>query len=759
MATKQTPASRQKKKKKGWLKKLILTFVALGVVGLLAGTGLFFFYAKDAPPLLASKLEDTQSSRMRDPEGNVFYEVGQKKRQPVKVSEVPDHLKEAITSIEDKRFYKHLGVDPIRIAGAALSNAKGNNLQGGSTLTQQLIKLSYYSTKSKDQNIKRKAQEAWLAMQLERRASKDLILNYYINKVYMANGYYGMGTAAKAYYGKSLKDLSIAQTALLAGMPQAPNSYNPYMYKEAAKSRRDLVLSEMKKDHRISQAEYDAAVKEPIDKDLLPLQDNSKETKIYDNYIKQVIAEVKKLTDKDIYSDGLEIYTNIEPDAQKELYDILNNDNRLLFPGDDFQTAVTVLDAHNGQVLAQIGGRKIADNIQLGTNRAVSASRDFGSTVKPITDYAPAIEYNNYSTGEMVYDGPYNYPDTSIAVNNYDNAYKGNMTIRDALIDSRNVPAIKTLEDVGLNKSKKFLKKLGIAYPEGMYYPNGISGNLTTLKMAAAYAPFANGGKYYKPQYVNKIVYPDGTEEVFSDPGREVMKASTAYMITDMLKDVITYGTGSKAQIGWLPQAGKTGTSNYAEDKKHKIKGDPDGAPDITFVGYTPNYVVAVWTGYDDYFHSISTWQQQYAMVIYQQLMSYLSQRPGVTVEDWEIPKSVVKIGRQLYHRDAVRKNKKSTYYYDYPSSSSSSWFAPSSEKESKNSSSDSSTKEESKEEENKESSDANTPESQPDVDTGDNQTESENNPPNKPEGEDGQKPDTGGNNQAGDNNGQGNNR
>lgn len=657
--------SASKKPKKNFFLRALLILIFAGCVFFLCGVGLFWYYAKDAPALKESKLEDTRSSKVYDVKGNLILELGEKKRSTITPTEIPQQLKDAITSIEDKRFYKHIGVDPIRILGATLSNIRGGNLQGGSTLTQQLIKLSYFSTKEQDQTIKRKAQEAWLSIQLERKKSKDEILTFYINKVYMSNGLYGMETAAETYYNKKLSQLSLAQTALIAGMPQAPSDYDPTLKdakkQQATKERRDTVLSEMYKDKKITKADYDKAKNTPITEGVVEQKTTSDSRKVVDNYLKEVIAEVQKKTKKNPYTDGMNIYTNIDIDAQNYLYNLVNSSEYINFPSDNFQTAVTIMDVKTGQVRAQIGARKVADGVLLGDNLATSSVRDAGSTVKPITDYGPAIEYLNYSTGTTVYDGPYKFEGTNISVNNYDHAYKGTMTIRNALIDSRNVPAAKTLMAVGLDNSSEFLKGLGITYKDGLQKSSAIQGALSSLKLTAAYSAFANGGTYYTPYYVNKVVYPNGQEESFEPKGVRAMKESTAYMITDMLKDVIAEGTGRNAQIAGLIQAGKTGTSNYTDDVQ--IIGDQNGSPDSTFVGYTTNYAIGVWTGNKNYNESISSTDSKISSSIYRYMMSHISQ--NIETQDWTQPDSVTRYGSELYVKGhAPVTSTSSSYYY-----------------------------------------------------------------------------------------------
>ncbi len=675
-------AGGKKPKKKRILLKIFLGLVILGILGLLAGLGLFWSYAKDAPKLDDEKLSATVSSKLYDINNEVFEELGAEKREMIKPTDVPQLLKDAVVSVEDKRFYKHSGVDPIRILGSAFSNFKTGGLQGGSTLTQQLIKLSYFSTSEKDQNLKRKAQEAWLAIQLEKEKSKEEILTYYINKVYMANGLYGMETAAQTYYGKTLSELSLPQTALLAGMPQAPNDYDPYVKPDIAKERRDVVLYTMKENEKITQKEYDEAKATPIDDGLQPLKQSNDNRKIVDNYIKEVIDEVEAMG-KNIYTDGLDIYTNLDMNAQKHLYDIINTDQYVDYPDADFQVTSTVIDVKTGQVKAQIGGRNIPDDVQLGTNFANETDRDVGSTMKPIADYGPAIENLNYSTGRIMMDKPTTYEGTNIPVTNADMQYYGALTMRKAIMYSRNTTAIQTFDAVGSDKSAEFLKGLGIEFKD-IVAANAISSNtselggnkygVSSLKLAAAYAAFGNMGVYNKPYYVNKIVYQDGSEEVTQTESHRAMKDSTAYMMTDMLKDVINGGTAFNAAVPGLVQAGKTGTANYTDEDLVKMGASESSsiAPDSTFVGYTPHYAVSVWTGYRNRLTPIPFEYWGTASSVYREMMTYLSE--GTATDDWTMPDSVIRSGSELYVKGAYEEQllPSNTGY-----TSSTSWEAP----------------------------------------------------------------------------------
>ncbi|HEW8340546.1 TPA: PBP1A family penicillin-binding protein [Streptococcus pneumoniae] len=642
-------------------KYVSICFLTLFITAVMLGGGIFLYYVSKAPALSESKLVATTSSKIFDSKNELIADLGSERRVNAQANEIPTDLVKAIVSIEDHRFFDHRGVDTIRIIGAFLRNLQNNSLQGGSTLTQQLIKLTYFSTSTSDQTISRKAQEAWLAVQLEQKTTKQEILTYYVNKVYMSNGNYGMQTAAQNYYGKDLRELSLPQLALLAGMPQAPNQYDPYSHPEAALDRRNLVLSEMKGQGYISAEQYEKAINTPITDGLQSLKSVNSYPVYMDNYLKEVIDQVEQETGYNLLTTGMDVYTNVDQEAQKRLWDIYNSDQYVSYPDDDLQVASTVVDVSNGKVIAQLGARHQASNVSFGTNQAVETNRDWGSSMKPITDYAPALEYGVYdSTATMVNDIPYNYPGTSTPVYNWDRAYFGNISLQYALQQSRNVPAVETLNKVGLDRAKTFLNGLGIDYPS-IHYSNAISSNTTesskqygasSEKMAAAYAAFANGGIYHKPMYINKVVFSDGSEKEFSDAGTRAMKETTAYMMTEMMKTVLTYGTGRGAYLPWLPQAGKTGTSNYTDDEIEKyIKNTGYVAPDEMFVSYTRKYSMAVWTGYSNRLTPIIGDGFLVAAKVYRSMISYLSEddHPG----DWTMPEGVYRSGEFVFKNGA----------------------------------------------------------------------------------------------------------
>ena len=637
-------------KKKLW-KKILIGIAAFVTVAIIAIVAIFAYYGATAPTIQASDLEGATETKILDKDGELIYSLGGEKRDLITSEQVPQLLKDAITSIEDKRFYSHMGIDPIRIAGSFLRNAKAGQItQGGSTITQQLVKLAVFSTKKEDQTYKRKIQEIMLALQLERNYSKEQILTYYLNKVYMANNVYGFGTASHYYFNKELSELSLPQVALLAGMPQAPNSYDPYANADQAKERRDLVLYSMKENGKITKEQYDQAVATPVTEGLIAHNnkvDSNDKALVYDSFVTMVLKEVQEKTGLDPYNDGLTIETTIDSKAQQRLYDIVNTNDYIQYVNDKIQNAVVMLDTKTGAVRAVNGGRK--QTTLLGYNRATDNSRSTGSTIKPVIDYGPAIEYLNYSTGQTIMDQRTTYSN-GVELNNWDFSHKGAMTLRTALVYSRNTTALQTFKAVGETNIKSFLNNLDIQIKnDGQDYlveSNSIGADISPIKMAAAYATFGNYGTYSKPYTVTKVTTRDGQVTEFKPEQKQAMKDSTAYMITDVLKDSFKYGLATQAAIPGLPTAAKTGSSNYTVEQKRAMGASDyeDIIPDSWFIGYSTDYTISAWTGYDNPYEQgggVDTTEQEYSRLIYYYLMKYMAE--SSSGDDWVQPDSVVK--------------------------------------------------------------------------------------------------------------------
>ena len=641
------------------IKKILLWVAGIVVLLMVASAALFFYYASSAPKISRSDLTSQSITTIYDDQNRVISRLGAQKREYAKNNQIPKQLKNAVVSIEDRRFYKHHGVDTIRILGAATSNVFGRSagMQGGSTLTQQLVKLSVFSTAASDRTLKRKAQEAWLAINVEQHFSKSQILDFYINKVYMGNGIYGMQTAAQYYYGKDLNDLDLSQLALLAGMPQSPTYYNPLVSNtKYATQRRNEVLNAMVRSNYITQSQANQAASESVTAGLDPDHGNisgsgtAVDSKVVDPYVKQVLADLQA-QGYDPYSDGLKVHTNLDLDAQQHLYDAANKN--VQFQNDKMQAGVAVTDPHNGQIIAMLGGRHTG-NVVYGLNRAVQSNRSSGSTAKPLMVFGPAIEYLQWPTFKSIADTRFVFPGTNTVLHDFDKKYKGNMTMREALVQSRNVPAIRALQAVGIKRATSFLDGLGISQKLPYTLQNGIALYISPLQVSAAYAAFANGGTYYKPYYISSITTQDGSVKQFNPKGKRAMNKATAYMITDMLKGVFTdsQGSATDARLDGVNQAGKTGTTNYPENSSQS------GVMDSWMAGYTKNYSIAVWTGYDHPLEPGGSISEQYvksAQLLYKDLMQYLDSQNHAS--DWTMPDTVeavrVKGKRQLVIRDS----------------------------------------------------------------------------------------------------------
>jgi penicillin-binding protein 1A len=554
---------------------------------------MIYAYVNGTPKLTEDALNDPQSSMIYDMNNEfVTYVTGSERREYAEIENIPELVQQAFISTEDVRFKEHMGVDVKRIFGAALANVQdGFGAEGASTITQQVVKNSVLSS---DKTIERKVQEAYLAIQLEQKYTKDEILEMYLNKIYFGGGAYGVATASKTYFNKSLKDLNPAEAALLAGLPQRPSGYDPFLHPKAAEERRNTVLHLMYKNGAISKEQKEEAVKTPVTKTLV--KEKAKRLK-YESFIQQVIKELqeKGVSESAIYEGGLKIYTTLDPKAQAHTEKVLSTDEYVKYPSEKFKAGVALLDTKTG-VIRALGGNRTSgeEDIAKGFNYATDITRQPGSTIKPILDYGPAIEKFKWSTYKQIKDEEIEIDGWEAS--NWDDEFHGDISMREALVMSYNIPAIKTFMEVGSEDAVDFANQLGIpiktAHPA--YAIGGFSHGPSPLELAGAYSAFGNKGVYHKPTTLRKIKFPDGYEKKYESEPVAAMHDYTAYMITDMLKDVVKRGTGTLAAIPGLEVAGKTGTTNMPDG----IDIDK-GSTDSWFAGYTTNYTAAVWTGYD----------------------------------------------------------------------------------------------------------------------------------------------------------------
>ena len=605
METKQPPTSIWRRIGKGlWTTFKILFFIGLIGGTLLAGAAGYTFMkiAEQAPPLDLNKIHAANSSIIYDRYGNVISEFGVEKREWVSYDEISPVLIDAFLATEDSNFFTHPGVDFQRLLVAVITNVLTGDDQGASTITQQLIKQTHLTS---DKNVTRKIQEMYLALQIEKELTKEQILEAYLNYSTFGGGIYGVEKAAQYYFGTSASDLTLSQAAVLAGLVQRPEAYRPDFYPDAAEYRRDIVLQLMVRHGYITEDLATAAKAQPITDllacDLFEIDDREK----YQSFIDEVLREVETKYGLDPRN-GLQIYTTMDPDAQVLAYDLqhptLSKDYDLNWPT-DMQSGIIFMETKTGEIRA-IGGGYSDDATERGFNFATQLKRQPGSTAKPIFAYGPAIEYLNWGTGTMVDDELYTYQDGSgKIIHNYNHVYGGRMTIRNALNKSLNIPAVKALNAVGLEKVQEFAEALGFVFTEELYEPAAIGGFATgfsPLEMAGAYATFGNGGVYNEPITVTKIVKGDGTVIEAKQESHQAMSEETAYLMTDMLHTVMTEGTGTAANVQGMYLSGKTGTTNFAESERAAYNLPSNAIRDSWFVGYSSDYTAAIWTGYND---------------------------------------------------------------------------------------------------------------------------------------------------------------
>ncbi|MFC0523191.1 PBP1A family penicillin-binding protein [Pontibacillus salicampi] len=631
--------SSKKQKNTSVMRRILMTIFIIGIIGAIGAGGVFAYYVSGAPALKEAKLSDPLSAKIYDMDDNLFADLGSEKRTKIAYEDVPALLEDAVIATEDARFRDHMGIDFQRIMAALWANVtQGFGAQGASTITQQVVKNAFLSP---EKSLERKVQEQWLALRLEQQYSKDQILTMYLNKIYYGNGAYGVAKAAEVYFNKDLKDLTLAEAALLAGLPQRPSGYDPFEHPDLAQERKNTVLDLMVQHEKISEEEAKEARQVSVES-MLEKADRDSDIP-YDAFLEQVIDEVQeKMDGADIYKDGLKVYTTLDPNAQQKVESLLGSESSINFPDDQFQTGLTVLDTQSGAIRA-IGGGRNKENISDSFNYAIQGDGfQPGSTFKPVTAYGPAIENMQWSTYHQLDDEPYNYQTdpNNQEVTNFDNNYLGQMSIREALVRSRNVPAVKTINEVGIGNAQSFAEGLGIDFEQKtMVESNAIGGGeyVTPLELAGAYSAFGNGGVFNEPYAVRKVEFQGDKAPVeFKAKSNAAMNEYTAYMITDMLKGVVSsnIGTGRAANVSGLPLAGKTGTTNK----------DDGRTTDSWFTGYTTNYTISVWSGYSGVEGADITTQQakQIPQVIFSQVMGHISQ--GKNTADFQKPSSVVEV-------------------------------------------------------------------------------------------------------------------
>ena len=592
--------SKKSKIKRRILSIFIILILTLGILGLIGIAAFMMYIAKIAEPQFnTKKLQTSETSIIYANDGSEIVKLGSERREKVTYDQLPEVLIDAIIATEDSRFFQHNGFDAARFIKAAGGQLLGNSDAGGaSTLSMQVIKNQITSTEATGvKGIIRKFTDIYLSMfKLEKNYTKQEIIEFYVNNHFLGGNIYGVQEASKTYFGKDVSELNLSEASILAGMFKSPNYYRPNINPDKAESRRKTVLYLMRKHGYITAEEEKLTNSIPVSSLIIENNSNSNQ---YQGYIDTVLEEVEKKYKIDPYVTPLLIYTNLDKAKQNAVNSVLNGET-YSWINDKVQTGVSVLDSQTGKILAIGNGRNKSGAKTW--NYATDIDRQPGSTAKPLFDYGPGIEYNNWSTYTLFDDAPYSYSNGR-SIKNWDSGYYGTITLRRSLATSRNIPALKAFQQVDNKKIIEYVTNLGIQ-PEvegGKIHEAHSIGAFTgvsPLEMSAAYAAFSNGGYYNEPYTVSKIVYrdTDETKEHNSDNyiiKRKAMSEATAYMISSVLQDVALTG-GTPKNV-----ACKTGTTNY-DDVTMRNKNLPsDAIRDSWVVGYSTKTVIGMWYGYD----------------------------------------------------------------------------------------------------------------------------------------------------------------
>ena len=631
-------SKKQKKiKSKKRLKVFFLIILAGFIFGVISVIGFFAYIVINAPEFDEELLYVSEPSLLLDKDGEEIGKLGTDKLVKIEYDEIPEVLIDAIVATEDSRFFTHNGVDWARFLKATFYQLLGRSEAGGaSTLTMQVSKNRYTNdTASGIEGIIRKFTDVYVAtFILEKKYTKEQILTFYVNSQWLAKHTLGVEQTSLTYFGKSAKDLNLAEAAMIAGLFQAPGRYDPYVNPEATEKRRQTVLNLMLRHGYITQDEYDIAMKMTVDKIVIPIEESSYSSSAlskYQSFIDTVVEEVTDKTGKNPYTTPMTIYTTMDTGFQDYINGIMSGES-YDWENDEVQAGIAVINVKDGSVSAIGGNRKITTVDTY--NYATDIKNQIGSTAKPLYDYGPAIEYNNWSSYNIVVDEPTTYSDGT-KINNWNGAFEGFETIRIALRGSRNIPALKTFKKNDKSKVVEFVTNLGlspeicnkgyeynrdtkmcikrdpdtkeiieqVAHNTTLHEAHAIGGynGESPLTLASAYAAFANKGIYTKPYTFTKVVFQQTGEEFVNDIEKtKAMSEETAYIITDMLITTAPNAVGSHYNINGIKYAAKTGTTNFTDDDMKKYNMKSNAVNDLWTVGFNTEYAIGVWYGYKD---------------------------------------------------------------------------------------------------------------------------------------------------------------
>lgn len=635
--------SGKKFKKKTTGHKILIMVLFLAIILVAAILCFTLYIVVTAPDFDTDLLYNKESSVLLSNDGTEFARLGSENRDIVSYDELPQVLVDAIVATEDSRFFQHNGFDIARFIKASFGQIAGNSGAGGaSTLTMQVVKNTYTSANNKGlAGIIRKFTDIYMSVfKVEKKYTKEEIIEFYVNAPWLGSGSWGVEQASQLYFGKSIKDLSLPEAALIAGIFNNPVTLNPFTDIDASTKRRDTVLDLMYKHGYITEEQLDDA--KSISVQSLITENKGKSLNTYQSFVDAVVDEVISDTGMNPYEVPMEIQTTMDTNAQNTL-NSLNNGDLYTFRNNVIQVGVAVTDVNNGAVLAVDGGRN--QTTERSFNRATQMSRQPGSTAKPIFDYGPLIEYNNASTGTYFFDDEMTYSNGT-SVSDADRKYQGQETMRTALSNSRNIPAIQAFQQLDKDKIASFAHSLGIDYGDNLYESCAIGGfdGVSPLELAAAYGAFARGGYYIEPYTYTKITFKDTNEVTEQKPKKEkVMSEETAYMINSILITAQNNGVGGNFTISGTDVAAKTGTSTY-DAQALKEKGVPSSASaDNWDITYSPDYVISLWYGYDKLTKEYYT-DSNVAAGDRKKIMTAISKKIYKTNSKFEKPSGVVSV-------------------------------------------------------------------------------------------------------------------